>query len=175
MAAAVSADGGMGVMGPRAVHVRGRTLPDETLRDLWIVDGVLTDEAPAAPVVEAAGSGDAAFLLPGLVDVHSHISWPHTKDAPADTEAWMDRFRAGYAGLGVAALRDMGSAFNDVIRLPDRRGLPRVRAAGHLLVRNEGMAFEAATPESLVRLALRQRGRRHGTGGTQSRKAQRVV
>ncbi|MBA3489128.1 MAG: amidohydrolase, partial [Longispora sp.] len=52
-----------------ALHVRGVVLPDEIVRDLWLVGDRVTFE----PVPGARTVVDGGFVLPGLVDAHCHI------------------------------------------------------------------------------------------------------
>src|SRR5437870_2154525 len=51
------------------LHVRGVFLPDETERDLYVLDGRLTFE-PVSGAETVAGAG---WVVPGLVDAHCHI------------------------------------------------------------------------------------------------------
>jgi imidazolonepropionase-like amidohydrolase len=50
------------------LHVRGTVLPEREERSLWIYGGVLRE----APVADAETVADGVWLLPGLVDVHTH-------------------------------------------------------------------------------------------------------
>ena len=52
-----------------AWHVRGVVLPDDEVRDLWLVGDRVTFE----PVPDAVTLSDRGFVLPGLVDAHCHI------------------------------------------------------------------------------------------------------
>lgn len=137
----------------RPLRIRGTILPEGREVELWILDGCFRFEGPA-DAVELADAG--GFLLSGLVDSHSHISWPHDRDSPAHTPAFMDESRRVYAVTGVTLLRDMGSHADAVLNLPPRPGLPRVRAAGTLLLRHEPWPFTPTPPERLRAVALGQ-------------------
>ena len=135
------------------LRVRGTILPDGREAELWIIDGRFRFEGPSSAAELAAPGG---FLVSGLVDCHSHISWPHERDTPAHTAAFMDESRRIYAGTGVTLLRDMGSHADAVLTLPPRPGLPRVQAAGTLLLRHEPWPFTPTPPERLRSVALAQ-------------------
>jgi imidazolonepropionase-like amidohydrolase len=52
-----------------ALHVRGVVLPDDEVRDLYLVgDRVTFDPVPDAETIASEG-----FVLPGLVDAHCHL------------------------------------------------------------------------------------------------------
>ena len=50
------------------LHVRGTVLPEREVRSLWIDGGVLRED----PVAGAETVADGGWLVPGLVDVHTH-------------------------------------------------------------------------------------------------------
>jgi imidazolonepropionase-like amidohydrolase len=50
-------------------HLRGTVLPDGAVRDVWTLGDRITFERPSQPADTLA---DGGFLLPGLVDVHTH-------------------------------------------------------------------------------------------------------
>src|SRR5919107_962484 len=52
-----------------ALHVRGVVLPDDEVRDLWLVDDRITLE----PVPGAETVSDGGWIVPGLVDAHCHL------------------------------------------------------------------------------------------------------
>jgi imidazolonepropionase-like amidohydrolase len=106
------------------LHVRGIVLPGREERSLWIDGGVLR----ADPVAGADTVIDGGWLLPGLVDVHTHPGARNPGD-PLD-EAVLRADLAGHAAAGVLLIRAPGAA----ARIPgwahDADGLPRVRSAG---------------------------------------------
>ncbi len=136
----------LGVGGP-AYHLRAMMLPHgEAPSDLWIQSGRfrLTPIEGAEELRPAGG-----FALSGLVDAHSHISWPHDRTTPADSAEFMDRNRANYAATGVTLLRDMGSASDAVLGLADAPGLPRAQATGMLVLRYDDFPFTPTPPDAL--------------------------
>jgi imidazolonepropionase-like amidohydrolase len=103
-----------------AWHVRGVVLPDEEVRDLWLVGDRVTYE----PVAGAQTLTDRGFLLPGLVDAHCHIGIrPGGRPIAAVDEA--RALAAIDRSAGVLAIRDAGSPYPypqldndpDVVRL----------------------------------------------------------
>ncbi len=106
------------------LHVRGTVLPGREERSLWIDGGVLRED----PVAGAETVVDGGWLLPGLVDVHTHPGAERPGD-PFD-ESLLQKHLADHADAGVLLIRAPGSA----ARIPgwahDADGLPRVRSAG---------------------------------------------
>jgi imidazolonepropionase-like amidohydrolase len=104
--------------------VRGTTLPDETVRDVWVDgDRLSVEPLPGAETLHVGG-----YLIPGFVDAHCH---PGTVDigAPLDDDQLIAD-GAVHVRTGTALVRVPGSAS----RLPDwfgeRDDLPRVVPAG---------------------------------------------
>ncbi|MFB9234296.1 amidohydrolase family protein [Plantactinospora siamensis] len=107
-----------------ALHVRGVLLPDDEVRDLWLVGDRVTFE----PVPGAETVLDGGYLLPGLVDAHCHIGIarggaPITSLDQARELARIDR------DAGVLAIRDAGSPY-PYPELEDEPDLPRLARAG---------------------------------------------
>jgi imidazolonepropionase-like amidohydrolase len=114
-----------------AWHLRGRVLPDDVERDVWVVEGRLAFEPGAAAEGATTVAADV-WLLPGLVDVHAHLSLasplPH---APPE-----ERVRASaqqHRDAGVLAIREPGSPDHASTGLGPAEGLPRVVTAGRFL------------------------------------------
>jgi imidazolonepropionase-like amidohydrolase len=107
-----------------ALHVRGVVLPDDEVRELWLIgDRVSTERVPAAETIV-----DGGFILPGLVDAHCHIgikpgAVPITSVDEARGLARQDR------DAGVLAIRDAGSPY-PYPELDDDPDLPRLARAG---------------------------------------------
>jgi imidazolonepropionase-like amidohydrolase len=107
-----------------ALHLRGVVLPDDEVRDLWLVgDRVTLEAVPDAQTVAAEG-----FILPGLVDAHCHIGIapggrPIESLEDARDLATVDR------DAGVLAIRDAGSPY-PYPQLDDDPDLPRLARAG---------------------------------------------
>ncbi|MGI5522885.1 amidohydrolase family protein [Micromonospora sp. CA-259024] len=107
-----------------ALHVRAVLLPDDEVRDLWLVG----DRVTFTPVPGAETVVDGGFVLPGLVDAHCHIGIAHggapiTSLDQARELAHVDR------DAGVLAIRDAGSPY-PYPELDDEPDLPRLARAG---------------------------------------------
>ncbi|MGJ6981470.1 dihydroorotase [Aestuariimicrobium soli] len=78
---------------PTAWTVTGVTRPDGTRGDLHLADGHLVDEpAPGARVVDA----DGLIVLPGLVDLHTHLREPGQTEAETIATGTAAAARGGY-------------------------------------------------------------------------------
>jgi imidazolonepropionase-like amidohydrolase len=126
-----------------AWHVRGVVLPDDEVRDLWLVGDRVTLRAVPGAVTLA----DRGFILPGLVDAHCHLgiqlgAVPVTSTEEARALAIIDR------DVGVLALRDAGSP-HPYPELDDDPQVPRLARAGRHLasprryLRDVGVEVEA--------------------------------
>ncbi|MEU6040998.1 amidohydrolase family protein [Actinomadura sp. NPDC047616] len=109
------------------LRVRGVALPSEESAEFWITGGVLSRE----PVRDAVTVVDGGWLLPGLVDAHTHPGAERPGD-PLDAEL-LRRHGREHLSAGVTLLRVPGSAG----RLPGWFGTepdqPRVVSAGRWL------------------------------------------
>lgn len=110
-----------------ALHVRGVVLPDDEVRDLWLVG----DRVSAEPVPGAETVVDGGFLLPGLVDAHCHIGIDAGGGA-VDSLARVRQLALTDREAGVLALRDAGSPF-PYPELDDDPDMPRLARAGRHL------------------------------------------
>lgn len=118
----------------------GPVLPDGEVRELYVVDGVVTYERPAG--AETAGEG---WIVPGLVDAHNHLGLEDGggEMAPAAIEAQAIADR----DTGVLLTRDCGSP-SDTRWVHDREDLPRlIRCGRHIArtkryLRNYGLEIE---------------------------------
>jgi imidazolonepropionase-like amidohydrolase len=136
----------------RAFHLSATPLPWSTRPiDLWIEDGRVTFEPVDGAEPLAAPGG---FLVPGLVDCHSHISYPHDPADPVSSPRWMNALRAEHAATGVLVLRDMGAVDDAVSSLLDVPGLPRVHAAGAMILRRDDFPFTRTDPSELLRACV---------------------
>jgi imidazolonepropionase-like amidohydrolase len=110
-----------------AWHVRGVVLPDDVVRDVYLVGDRVTFE----PVPDAVTIADGGFVLPGLADAHCHLGIARGQRPVTGLE------EARQLGLtdrdaGVLTVRDAGSPF-PYPELDDDPELPRlVRAGRHL-------------------------------------------
>jgi imidazolonepropionase-like amidohydrolase len=142
-----------------ALHVRGVLLPDDEVRDLWLVG----DRVTLTPVPDAVTIATGGFVLPGLVDAHCHLgiargARPVTSIEQAKSLAAADR------EAGVLAIRDAGSPY-PYPQLDDDPDVPRLARAGQHIappqryLRDVGVEVEAG---ELAAEATRQA--RAGTG-----------
>jgi imidazolonepropionase-like amidohydrolase len=110
-----------------ALHVRGTVLPDDEVRDLWLVGDRITVE----PVAEAETISDGGFVVPGLVDAHCHLGIAYGARPVESLDQARDLARTD-RDAGVLALRDAGSPY-PYPELDDEDGIPRlVRAGRHI-------------------------------------------
>lgn len=109
------------------LHLRGTVLPDGEVRDLWVVDGVVTFE----PVADAITVATGCWIMPGLVDAHCHIGMGPQGPTGADDverQALTDR------DAGTLLVRDTGVP-TDTRWVDDRDDLPRIIRAGRHIAR----------------------------------------
>ncbi|GAA5056965.1 amidohydrolase family protein [Nocardia callitridis] len=110
------------------MHLRGVVLPDGRTRDLWVRDGLISDD----PVPGAETLCEDGWIVPGLVDAHCHIGirygGGHEDRDGALAQAETER------DAGVLLVRDAGSPI-DTRFVDDRDDLPRVIRAGRHLAR----------------------------------------
>lgn len=142
-----------------ALHVRGVVLPDDQVRDLWLVgDRVSTEPVPGAETVV-----DGGFLLPGLVDAHCHIGIEHA-GGPVASLARAKELAAVDREAGVLAIRDAGSPY-PYPQLDDDPDVPRLARAGRHLAPPKkhlrGVPIEC-TAEEVVAAAAQQAGAGNG-------------
>ncbi|MCT7353594.1 amidohydrolase family protein [Streptomyces sp. 15-116A] len=109
------------------LQVRGIVLPEREERTFWTDgDRLRTEPVPGAQLVV-----DGGWLLPGLVDVHTH---PGTEalDTPF-TDETLRRHLTEHRDAGVLAVRTPGSAARIPAWVDEDPELPRVRSAGRWL------------------------------------------
>ena len=119
-------------MSAPVLHVRGQVLvgPDETVEELWVVDGKVTFTRPtsryAADVQTLEG-----WVLPGLVDAHCHVGLGPHGEVPrevAERQALTDR------DAGTLLIRDAGQP-GDTRWVDEREDLPKIIRAGRHIAR----------------------------------------
>jgi imidazolonepropionase-like amidohydrolase len=110
-----------------ALHLRGTVLPAGAVRDVFIVDGLLTFE----DVDDAATISAGGWITPGLVDAHAHLAMS-SPGAPASIDEAVRASARAQLAAGVLAVREPGSpaghAATDL-----GADLPRTITAGHFL------------------------------------------
>ncbi|MFF7265990.1 amidohydrolase family protein [Streptomyces sp. NPDC008159] len=148
-------------MNERAVlRVKGRVLvgPDEVRDELWVVDGRVSYDRPAAARDVRTVEG---WALPGLVDAHCHVGLGAHGPVDAGTaekQALTDR------DAGTLLIRDAGSP-SDTRWVDDRDDLPKIIRAGRHIARTRryirGYAHEIE-PDDLVAYVGREARRGDG-------------
>ncbi|SHN45021.1 dihydroorotase [Cryptosporangium aurantiacum] len=111
--------------------LRGATLPDGTVTDLLIRDGLLADGSdPQAEVIDARG----LRALPGLVDLHTHLRQPGREDAETietgSRAAALGGFTAVCAMANTDPVADAAGIVEQVWRLGREVGLVDVQPVG---------------------------------------------
>lgn len=125
-AAGVPAVGGRGAH-PHAMHVTGWLLPAGEPVEFWVRDAVVTTE----PVPGADTVASDVWIMPGLVDAHSHVglnAGGATSAAEAEQQAMTER------DAGVLLIRDAGSP-SDTRWVDERADLPKIVRAGRHIAR----------------------------------------
>ncbi|MCX3064148.1 amidohydrolase family protein [Streptomyces beihaiensis] len=113
------------------LHVKGRVLagPDDVRDELWVIDGKVSYDRPAAAGLDVTTV--QGWALPGLVDAHCHVGLDAHGPVPAETaekQALTDR------EIGALLLRDAGSP-SDTRWIDDREDLPKIIRAGRHIAR----------------------------------------
>lgn len=107
-------------------------LPERERRTFWIDgDRLRTDPVPGAELVV-----DGSWLLPGLVDVHTHPG-TESRDLPFSDEV-LRRQLTDHRDAGVLLVRTPGSAARIPAWVDQDPALPRVRSAGRWLATPAG-------------------------------------
>lgn len=136
-------------------HVRGVVLPDDEVRDLWLVGDRVTFE----PVPGAETVVDGGYVLPGLVDAHCHIGIARG-GAPVGSLDHARELALTDRDAGVLAIRDAGSPY-PYPELEEDPELPRLARAGRHIapprryLRDIGV--EVAAPEVAAAVAEQAR------------------
>ncbi|WP_327188897.1 amidohydrolase family protein [Streptomyces xinghaiensis] len=112
------------------LHIKGRVLrgPEDVRDELWVRDGRVTYEPPAAAREVTTLTG---WVLPGLVDAHCHVGLDArgpVDESTSEKQALTDR------DAGTLLIRDAGSP-SDTRWIDDREDLPRIIRAGRHIAR----------------------------------------
>jgi dihydroorotase len=133
-----------------------RVLGGESI-DLYVDDGVLVDEAPAAAeVIEA----DGLIALPGLVDLHTHLREPGREDAETvetgTLAAALGGFTAVHAMANTDPVADVAGVVEQVWRLGQQAGHCDVHPVGAVTVglAGERLAELGAMADSAARVRV---------------------
>jgi len=138
-----------------AQRFAGTVLPEGVEEEIYVVDGRFTFE----PVEQADPLLSDAVILPGLADVHAHLSIGSPApdgSTPGDRAAASPRV---HLNVGVLAIREPGSPDDGGRSLAGAEDLPTVMTAGRFLAPVgryfPGIAREIAT-EDLTTSALEE-------------------
>jgi imidazolonepropionase-like amidohydrolase len=111
------------------LHIRAIMVEDGRERDLVISEGILIDTAPS-PGAEPDASG---WVLPGLVDLHNHLSLASPVGDAEDADVRVRASASLELAGGVLALREPGSPDDASMHLARQDGWPTVITAGRFL------------------------------------------
>ncbi|MCR1783049.1 dihydroorotase [Nocardioides carbamazepini] len=138
-----------------SILIKGATLPDGTTTDVLVQDGTVTELGTLATKAERTIEADGLRLLPGLVDLHTHLREPGREDA----ETVLTGSRAAAVG-GYTAVLAMAntSPVTDTAEAAERV-LDLGRAAGLVDVQPVGAVTKGLAGEELAELGLMARSR----------------
>ncbi|PHX67027.1 MAG: dihydroorotase [Actinobacteria bacterium] len=141
--------------------IKGATMPDGRVTDLLIVQGLIHTVSPKildadAIVIEAKGS----VLLPGLVDLHTHLRQPGREDAETILSGSQAGAKGGFTALSAMAntspVADNAGVVEQVFRLGQQAGLVDVFPIGAVTLGLEGLVLAeiGAMADSLARVRV---------------------
>ncbi len=113
-----------------AYKIRGVVLPDDEVRDVFVVDGRFTFDE----VEDAETLLQDAVLVPGLVDVHAHLAIASPAPEGASTRERAEASARAHLDAGVLVVREPGSLDQSSNGSDRAMGCPgRSRVAGSWL------------------------------------------
>ena len=141
--------------------LQGGTLPDGSVRDLLIDNGVIASIAPAindgdAKVIDASGM----IVMAGLVDLHTHLREPGREDSETVLSGSRAGVKGGYVALSAMAntspVADTAGVVEQVFRLGQSAGLLDVFPIGAVTQGIEGkvLAEIGAMADSAARVRV---------------------
>ncbi|MDO5646130.1 MAG: dihydroorotase [Dermabacter sp.] len=137
---------------PTPILVRSGALYGETVADVAIVDGLIA--AVGADAAEAAGSdaevieADGCVLLPGLVDLHTHLREPGGEEAETVETGTRAAARGGFTAVHAMANTTPVADTAGVVELVHQRGI----ASGYCDVYPIGAVTAGLAGERLAEL-----------------------
>ena len=137
------------------ILIKGATLPDGTTADVLVADGTIAEVGTVTTKADATIDADGLRLLPGLVDLHTHLREPGREDA----ETVLTGSRAAAVG-GYTAVLAMANT-NPVTDTAEaaERVLDLGRQAGLVDVQPVGAVTKGLAGEELAELGLMARSR----------------
>ena len=138
-----------------SVLIKGATLPDGSSADVLVADGAIVEVGSVRETADRTIDADGLVLLPGLVDLHTHLREPGREDA----ETVLTGSRAAAVG-GFTAVLAMANT-NPVTDTAEaaERVLDLGRAAGLVDVQPVGAVTKGLAGEELAELGLMARSR----------------
>jgi dihydroorotase len=131
-------------MTTKSYLLKGLTLPDGRATDIQISEGVITQvEAKISPAqgVEVLDFSDCV-VLPGLVDLHTHLREPGREDAETVLSGSMAAAKGGYVAVSAMAntspVADTAGVVEQVLRLGEEAGFVDVFPIGAVTAGLEG-------------------------------------
>ncbi len=148
-------------MSPHRYLIKGATMPDGRICDLLIVAGLIQTisakiEDTDAIVIKANGS----VILPGLVDLHTHLRQPGREDAETVLSGSRAGAKGGFTALSAMAntspVADNAGVVEQVFRLGQQAGLVDVFPIGAVTQGLEGVVLAeiGAMADSLARVRV---------------------
>lgn len=135
--------------------IKGATLPDGTTTDVLVADRVIAEIGSVSTKAERTIDADGLRLLPGLVDLHTHLREPGREDAETvltgSRAAAVGGFTAVLAMANTNPVTDTAEAAERVLDLGRQAGLVDVQPVGAV---TKGLAGE-----ELAELGLMARSR----------------
>ena len=127
------------------LFIKGGTLANGTKADISIADGVITSIAtlPSAPDGAQVIDAKDCIILPGLVDLHTHLREPGKESAETVLSGSKAAAKGGYVAVSAMAnttpVADNASVVEHVYRLGQKAGLVDVFPVGAV---TQGLAGE---------------------------------
>jgi len=124
--------------------IKGGKLPDGSQSDIAIADGLISAIGSDLPVANATViDGKDCVILPGLVDLHTHLREPGKEDAETVLSGSQAGVRGGYVALSAMAntspVADTAGVVEQVFRLGQSAGLLDIFPIGAV---TQGLAGE---------------------------------
>jgi len=111
------------------LHLRAVPLPEGIERDIFVVDGRITFQAPE----EMKTVFEGGYVIPGLVDAHAHLALASPAPPRATPEERVRASARAHLDAGVLLVREPGSPDRASAGIGPREGLPRVHSGGQFL------------------------------------------
>ena len=113
-----------------SISIIGAQLPDSTIKDLFVENGVFVEECSTQHIIDASG----LIALPGLVDLHTHLREPGFEQSETiltgSRAAAIGGFTAVFAMANTLPVQDTAGVVEQVQSLGDQHGYVTVRPVG---------------------------------------------